>query len=216
MFAVEGWKLGQIATQTLPTKKRKRDKKEDITLLKTPKLKTGVRKNPFSMIKSNNSTGNPKSSKKSTSDLAKDEGKESKQVNSSNETQSLDLEKASRKAEKRRRHNLKTNAQDRIVNKSVSPQTSTCPPENGQSVLTPLQQKMRAKLAGSQFRHINEKLYTTDSSQALTLFTEQPSLFHDVRPFTLMLIAVSSRIQTPNAIMAHQSNRYIHQPLIQN
>jgi ribosomal RNA-processing protein 8 len=43
--------------------------------------------------------------------------------------------------------------------------------------LTPLQQKMRAKLTGSQFRHINEKLYTTNSSEALHLFTEQPALF---------------------------------------
>ena len=44
--------------------------------------------------------------------------------------------------------------------------------------------KMRAKLAGSQFRWLNEQLYTCPGSQAFELMQEQPQLFtqyHEVR-----------------------------------
>lgn len=45
--------------------------------------------------------------------------------------------------------------------------------------LTPLQQKMMAKLSGSRFRWINEQLYTISSQDALKLIKEQPSLFDE-------------------------------------
>lgn len=45
--------------------------------------------------------------------------------------------------------------------------------------LTPLQQKMMAKLSGSRFRWINEQLYTTTSENALKLVKEQPALFDE-------------------------------------
>lgn len=45
--------------------------------------------------------------------------------------------------------------------------------------LTPLQQKMMAKLSGSRFRWINEQLYTISSKDALQLIEEQPSLFDE-------------------------------------
>lgn len=45
--------------------------------------------------------------------------------------------------------------------------------------LTPLQQKMMAKLSGSRFRWINEQLYTTTSANALKLVKDQPSLFDE-------------------------------------
>lgn len=45
--------------------------------------------------------------------------------------------------------------------------------------MTPLQQKMMAKLSGSRFRWINEQLYTTTSQNALKLVKEQPSLFDE-------------------------------------
>ncbi|KAK5938871.1 25S rRNA (adenine645-N1)-methyltransferase [Knufia obscura] len=43
--------------------------------------------------------------------------------------------------------------------------------------LTALQAKMRAKLTSARFRHLNETLYTTSSSDALNLFTNSPDLF---------------------------------------
>ncbi|KAI1940531.1 25S rRNA (adenine645-N1)-methyltransferase [Ophidiomyces ophidiicola] len=45
------------------------------------------------------------------------------------------------------------------------------------SHLTTLQKTMRDKLVSARFRHLNETLYTTPSTQALKLFTESPELF---------------------------------------
>ena len=52
------------------------------------------------------------------------------------------------------------------------PQSSNSWPSNPQ--LTPLQQRMTAKLMSSRFRHLNEVLYTAPSDQAMRLFTESP------------------------------------------
>lgn len=40
-----------------------------------------------------------------------------------------------------------------------------------------LQSKLEAQLAGAQFRHLNEQLYTRDSADAQRLFQEEPALF---------------------------------------
>ncbi|CCC68495.1 hypothetical protein NCAS_0B04110 [Naumovozyma castellii] len=45
--------------------------------------------------------------------------------------------------------------------------------------LTPLQQKMMAKLTGSRFRWINEQFYTISSEDALGLVKKQPELFDE-------------------------------------
>ncbi|KAL6945381.1 hypothetical protein ACO0QE_002833 [Hanseniaspora vineae] len=50
---------------------------------------------------------------------------------------------------------------------------------NSNKKLTPLQQKMMAKLSGSRFRWINEQLYTTTSEKALDMITKQPELFSE-------------------------------------
>jgi ribosomal RNA-processing protein 8 len=47
------------------------------------------------------------------------------------------------------------------------------------ATLTPLQQAMRQKLISSRFRHLNETLYTTDSSKAVELFNANPELFDE-------------------------------------
>ncbi|AOA61707.1 25S rRNA (adenine(645)-N(1))-methyltransferase [Komagataella phaffii CBS 7435] len=51
--------------------------------------------------------------------------------------------------------------------------------EETKTELTPLQQKMMAKLTGSRFRWINEKLYTISSEEALALISKQPQLFDE-------------------------------------
>ncbi|KAJ5569610.1 uncharacterized protein N7459_009040 [Penicillium hispanicum] len=52
-------------------------------------------------------------------------------------------------------------------------------PPTTNATLTPLQQAMRQKLISSRFRHLNETLYTTDSSKALELFNSNPELFNE-------------------------------------
>lgn len=45
--------------------------------------------------------------------------------------------------------------------------------------LTPLQLKMKEKLAGSRFRWINEQLYTVPSEDALKMITDNPEIFDE-------------------------------------
>ena len=52
-------------------------------------------------------------------------------------------------------------------------------PPATEAKLTPLQQAMRQKLVSSRFRHLNETLYTTPSTQALELFSSNPELFDE-------------------------------------
>lgn len=54
------------------------------------------------------------------------------------------------------------------------PQPAPLPPSVN---LTPLQAKMRNKLTSARFRHLNQTLYTTSSSDALQLFSSSPELF---------------------------------------
>ncbi|KAF4552981.1 25S rRNA (adenine-N(1))-methyltransferase-like protein [Elsinoe fawcettii] len=57
--------------------------------------------------------------------------------------------------------------------------TTTLPTTAPPPALTPLQQKMRAKLISARFRHLNETLYTTPSSSSVALFADSPSVFAD-------------------------------------
>jgi ribosomal RNA-processing protein 8 len=51
------------------------------------------------------------------------------------------------------------------------------PPPAPSTNLTPLQAKMRNKLTSARFRHLNQTLYTSSSSDALQLFSNSPELF---------------------------------------
>jgi ribosomal RNA-processing protein 8 len=193
MFAVEGWKLGHIVAHTAPKKKpkRKRDDTDDTGQGKAV-LATRPTTNPFVMRTLPSASAHndsvtakgdlPVRTKKKKQKTKHSETTETKPRNELI-TPTIDVHRDKHK----KKHQPVVQA-----SKSSQPEQSKNPPEssNTSSIsskspqidtkLTPLQQKMRAKLSGSQFRHINEKLYTTDSSEALSLFTKQPSLFHDV------------------------------------
>lgn len=65
---------------------------------------------------------------------------------------------------------------------STLPVTAPAPPAAAPSTipgLTPLQQKMRAKLSSARFRHINEILYTTPSAASHSLFASQPEMYSE-------------------------------------
>ena len=53
------------------------------------------------------------------------------------------------------------------------------PATNPTSTLTPLQRTMRDKLTSARFRHLNQTLYTTASSNSLSLFTQNPTFFSE-------------------------------------
>src|SRR5256714_1292663 len=53
------------------------------------------------------------------------------------------------------------------------------PPQPHSTNLTPLQAKMRNKLTSARFRHLNQTLYTSSSSEALQLFSNSPDFFSE-------------------------------------
>ncbi|ODQ82358.1 hypothetical protein BABINDRAFT_31079 [Babjeviella inositovora NRRL Y-12698] len=73
------------------------------------------------------------------------------------------------KAKNNKRKNDDSEAPAKVATLSAAPVTK----------LTPLQQKMMAKLSGSRFRWINEQLYTITSADALKLIKDQPILFDE-------------------------------------
>lgn len=108
----------------------------------------------------------------------KDQSKNAKDHRRSHDGRSKDQPKdasrGSRDAVKAIQSNPSTAEPDTIA-KSI---TKTLPPPPPPATnLTPLQAKMRSKLTSARFRHLNETLYTTDSSTALSLFASSPDLF---------------------------------------
>jgi len=161
MFAVEGWNLGNVVAQMNPKKrKRKQDEKDEES---PKKMLNAPRQNPFQLhVMSTQAANNEKGSKR-------DKKKRKQEKHSITSVENQPKKESQKEAEK-----FLSNLEESLdLESSVSKKSS-------QPALTPLQQKMRAKLSGSQFRHINEKLYTTPSADAFSLFTEQPSLFNDV------------------------------------
>ena len=213
MFAVEGWNLGDVVTQTLPKKKpkRKRDETTETNLEVGQQLINASRVNPFTLQQNPGSQypnipdNGRKVPKKSSPGLIVKDKKEREHMEALNQLSRITSLKQSKNAKKRQRK-LKSEpfgTESGSVQSSHLPQPSSTP-KPATTTLTPLQRKMRAKLAGSQFRHINEKLYTTHSSEALTLFTDDPSLFDNVWSLRITsLTVVPQRISTSSSIMAY-------------
>ncbi|KAJ5715775.1 uncharacterized protein N7483_012956 [Penicillium malachiteum] len=99
-------------------------------------------------------------------------------------------ENAPKKKQKRNRKNKDQNGQSDQAQEDktgstpaaatgTSVEAITAAPPTTTATLTPLQQAMRQKLISSRFRHLNETLYTTDSSKAVELFNANPELFDE-------------------------------------
>lgn len=192
MFAVKGWNLGHLVTETAPKNKlkRKRDEKEGAHAQTGQTSIKGVRSNPFAIRQTQPPKPHVKSDPPngqiiSASDKTRNEVSEVRNADSGAQSSEKRARKAAKRAGKRHKRKLEAVTGGTEMPPSVEKKkakTLTVPVVT--STFTPLQEKMRAKLSGSQFRHINEKLYTTDSSEALSLFTNEPSLFHNVPTFT--------------------------------
>jgi ribosomal RNA-processing protein 8 len=77
--------------------------------------------------------------------------------------------------------------------------------------LTPLQQKMMEKLAGSRFRWINEQLYTTTSEEAVRIMKEQPEMFDEYHQG--FRSQVQSWPQNPVDTFAEQIKERLQKPI---
>ncbi|OBT75395.1 hypothetical protein VF21_05681 [Pseudogymnoascus sp. 05NY08] len=83
--------------------------------------------------------------------------------------------------DKKREKKAKANAADAPeTNEPTETHTISAPaPAKIQPKLTPLQASMRQKLVSARFRHLNQTLYTTPSAHSLSLFSENPEMFHE-------------------------------------
>lgn len=153
LFEVKGWDLKnkEVASEVEPSKKKKKkSKKNDSVDLKDIKSPLTSDKKPVNKDKMEKKKHKPtKTDKTEEKDKRDVPNKKQKPTQKETETSSLSNE----------------------VNEPPSKKAS--------SKLTPLQQKMMAKLSGSRFRWINEQLYTINSEDALQLVKDEPSLFDE-------------------------------------
>lgn len=77
--------------------------------------------------------------------------------------------------------------------------------------LTPMQQKMMEKLAGSRFRWINEQLYTSTSGEAVKIMKEQPEMFDEYH--TGFRSQVQSWPQNPVDVFVAQMKERLDKPI---
>jgi ribosomal RNA-processing protein 8 len=183
MFEVEGWKLGPLARQSVPlktSKKRKREEKDNPNTISLEKVKRG---NPFSLSGQGAKTF-PTTGNRSTRSVKHEPVHETVKTQQDGLTQGhmTKVKKHRKRKPKKTKTYPETTNHSQPVTAPIAASASLPSPAPPLPQLTPLQQKMRAKLTGSQFRQINEKLYTTPSTAALSLFTSQPALFHSVCP----------------------------------
>ncbi|MCJ1225522.1 25S rRNA (adenine645-N1)-methyltransferase [Toensbergia leucococca] len=102
--------------------------------------------------------------------------------------------KASKETKRERKAHLQVNGDlpptRPMPQAHANPSTATVPTTNpskdlfpappaSTTTLTTLQQSMRQKLLSSRFRHLNQTLYTSPSAAALSLFSQNPTLFSD-------------------------------------
>ena len=64
-----------------------------------------------------------------------------------------------------------------IVDDESVTESTTSSLQSAKEKITKLKGKFQKKMDASQFRHINEKLYTTTGEEALEMFSKKPELF---------------------------------------
>ena len=165
LFQVDGWKLkDKVAVGGPIGKKSKRKQRKENN--ETRKEKENQTKDHQSDDTEDHQNDDKEDYKNNQSDDIPKES-EVKKV----KPDSKKLKKGTDKVKdlKKKASESKTKETESIVTPELTTQTK----------LTPLQQKMMAKLSGSRFRWINEQLYTTTSDKALEMITKQPALFDE-------------------------------------
>jgi ribosomal RNA-processing protein 8 len=87
------------------------------------------------------------------------------------------IDKERKRAKKaKQQHSESTEEEVSIHTTKVVPNK---PPPKPVQTLTPLQASMRQKLVSARFRHLNQTLYTTPSTNSLELFQQNPEMFQE-------------------------------------
>ena len=161
LFKVDGWNLSTDKIAFKDTKKKQlqkeRNKQEKIDRKEKSKGKGNKRTAP---------------------DVEEEQPGQPEQPEQPGQPEDNEVEEEERQVKKAKKEKTAAKA---TKEKTVAKAKSAAPKEVAAPAkkLTPLQQKMMAKLAGSRFRWINEQLYTISSEDALDLIKEQPELFDE-------------------------------------
>ena len=196
MFAVPGWSVSAADLKTQEdlskksAKKRKRDQKEGISKGITEDSSNPGRGHAESSNKRESQSPRKKPKVPLTRDdherkhrpLLGPKGKGS-ESNGAPESNGRDAQNKSeqRPGPSEDEHSSSKNAKQQPKSTPLAKVTPSgvLPDDSVQSKLTPLQRAMRQKLMGAHFRHLNESLYTTPSSEARQLFETNPSFFDE-------------------------------------
>ncbi|KAK6461154.1 methyltransferase-domain-containing protein [Scheffersomyces coipomensis] len=167
LFQVEGWNLKEerVAIGGITKKKSKREKKRD------KKLAQAAQAEEQDQIDDE------------VEDEDEDEEDDDEEVKPAKTTEKIEAKPKSneetKKIKKRKHEDVEQPKTEKITKAPVvqvaAPVSAPLPVQK----LSPLQQKMMAKLSGSRFRWINEQLYTISSESALELIKNQPVLFDE-------------------------------------
>lgn len=171
LFEVNGWDIKSDKVAFFDVGARKADEKRKEKKAKKDKVKKEQREKKQRAIENELQGGD--------SDLEEEETVDLEIPEKVKEDVKIGKEKKEKKEEpvhkqKKRRLSEASKPTGSEKNLKVSEADNT-----PQRSLSPLQQKMMAKLTGSRFRWINEQLYTITSDKALELMKEQPQLFDE-------------------------------------
>ncbi|KAJ5646075.1 hypothetical protein N7490_002447 [Penicillium lividum] len=198
MFAVPGWSLSSGPKRESVVAKPSNDSKPKET--STPNDKNNKRKRGNDNVTRGNvdemyrkhiegytpkpvkrKDKKPKKEKKEADEQVDEQAEPAVTNNTEEKAPASEAQKNESTPQKKQKKNKKNKDQkEGSAAAAPAPETSAlAAPPTTTATLTPLQQAMRQKLISSRFRHLNETLYTTDSSKAVELFNANPELFSE-------------------------------------
>ncbi|KAF4546416.1 Methyltransferase-related protein [Lasiodiplodia theobromae] len=195
MFAVPGWNLSAPLKAEAPTpkaggangskkRKRKEGKQQGAQVSGEnvgdmwAQVVEGVPAPAAATAKSDN-----KNKKQRRESEGKPENKKAEEAHGSKKSEGKKKGNKHEKKQKDKQHDKKQQQRDveQPAAETIVPAIPAVPPPlpPANTKLTPLQAKMREKLVGARFRHLNQTLYTTPSQHSLKLIEEDPQIFNE-------------------------------------
>ncbi|KAI9641092.1 25S rRNA (adenine645-N1)-methyltransferase [Ciborinia camelliae] len=201
MFAVPGWSVSSslLKTQTAEpvaaapktegegapvetksSKKRKRAKNPDVNAANLSELWDSVIEGKPKAKKTKNidKDGDKKEKKEKIVKEISPDGIENGPVEPSNDSTEAPESKKEKKQQKKKKKDKDSNPSENSQTTEIdTPKATSIKPPKPVAKLTPLQASMRQKLISARFRHLNQSLYTTPSSESLATFQQNPEMF---------------------------------------
>ncbi|ESZ98710.1 hypothetical protein SBOR_0948 [Sclerotinia borealis F-4128] len=201
MFAVPGWSVSSsllktqttapvatiskaeeegVSVETKSSKKRKRAKNPDVNAANLSELWESVieGKPKAKKVKNVEKDGEKKEKKEKIAKVTGADEIENGSTEPANEAIEASESKIDKK-QKKKDKDSKPSDNNQPTKVDTPNAASIKPPQPPKPVakLTPLQTSMRQKLISARFRHLNQSLYTTPSTESLATFQQNPEMF---------------------------------------